>query len=119
MNLKKKLNKFKVKFAKKDLNFFNLDKKNLKMPISVVRKSDGKAKAYPDLDENTRVHHLKGLLKAELTPRYEHGCRLIYKGKVMKSLHKLKHYGVKNGDSIEMEDSRNWSSSSSSSADEN
>lgn len=90
-----------------------------KMPISVIRKSDGLVKVFADMDEGTRVHHLKGVLHAELAPKYQHGCRLIYHGKVMKSLHRLKHYGVKNNDKIEMEDTRDWSSSSSSSEDEN
>ena len=88
------------------------------MPISVIRKSDGSVKTFGDMTETTHVHSVKKALRAEFAPKFENGCRLMFQGKVMKSIHRLKHYGVKNNDKIEMEDTRNWSSSSSSSDEE-
>jgi len=39
----------------------------------------------------------------------------MFEGKVMKSRHILQHYGVMDGNTIDMDDRKNWSSSSSSS----
>ena len=64
--------------------------------VTVVRKSDGKSLTFV-LDEKTHVHELKNVLKQRLTPRYEQGCRLIFRDKVLKGKHSLKHYGIKKG----------------------
>lgn len=88
------------------------------MPITVKRKSDGQTHKFDDLNEGTRVHDVKNRLRAEFTPKFENGCRLIFEGRVLKSIHRLKHYGVQNNGIVEMDDSKNWSSSSSSSDEE-
>lgn len=85
------------------------------MPITVKRLSDNKTHVFGDMNPETRVHHVKGVLKKEFAPANKNGCRLIYQGKVMKSLHKLKSYGVPDNGTVEMDDRKNWSSSSSSS----
>ena len=64
--------------------------------VTVVRKSDGQSMTFV-LDEKTRVHDLKNELKARLKPQFEQGCRLIFRGKVLKGKHSLKHYGIKKG----------------------
>lgn len=88
------------------------------MPITVKRKSDGQVHKFNDLDESTRVNDVKNRLRAEFSPKFENGCRLVFNGKVLKSIHRLKHYGVQNNGVVEMDDSKNWSSSSSSSDEE-
>ncbi len=110
------------------------------MPITIKRKSDGKSFALPaTINPTTRVGALKTELHTNFKPKFEHGCRIVYQGKVLKSIHKLTHYGkTKNGlklflifnlnfkntkiiqgvqenTELEMDDSKNWSSSSSSS----
>jgi hypothetical protein len=84
------------------------------MPVSVKRASDGKSHQF-ELGPENRVNELKALVKAQIAPQFPHGCRLKFRGKVMKSHHRLKHYGVHDGAVIEMHDEKNWSSSSSSS----
>lgn len=64
--------------------------------VTVVRKSDGQSMTFV-LGEKTHVHDLKTELKARLKPRFEEGCRLIFRGKVLKGKHSLKHYGIKKG----------------------
>lgn len=64
--------------------------------VNVVRKSDGQSLTFV-LDEKTHVHHLKDVLRLRLPPRYEQGCRLIFREKVLKGKHSLKHYGIKKG----------------------
>lgn len=64
--------------------------------VTVVRKSDGKAMTFV-MDEKTHLHELKAVLKKRLTPQHEHGCRLIFREKVMKGKHSLKHYGIRKG----------------------
>lgn len=88
------------------------------MPISVKRRSDGKVQRFDDFNETTRIHDVKKRIRNEFAPKFENGCRLIFSGKVMKSIHRLKHYGIQNNGIIEMDDSKNWSSSSTSSDDE-
>ena len=85
------------------------------MPIKVKRLSDGHVFSLPDhVNPLTRVRDVKKELHAHLAPKFEHGCRLKYQGKVLKSLHKLTHYGVQENGELEMDDTKNWSSSSSS-----
>ncbi|CAF1464278.1 unnamed protein product [Adineta steineri] len=88
--------------------------------VTVVRKSDGQSLTFV-LDEKTHVHDLKTELKLRLKPQFEEGCRLIFRDKVLKGKHSLKHYGIKKGvndQAISMDDSKNWNSSSSSSDEE-
>ncbi|CAF1332193.1 unnamed protein product [Adineta steineri] len=85
--------------------------------VTVVRKSDGHSMTFV-LDEKTHIHDLKHELKRRLKPRYEQGCRLIFRNKVLKGKHTLKHYGIKKGvndQAISMDDTKEWKSSSSSS----
>lgn len=64
--------------------------------VTVVRKSDGHSLTFV-LDEKTHIRELKQELKRRLKPRFEQGCRLIFREKVMKGKHTLKHYGIKKG----------------------
>ena len=64
--------------------------------VTVVRKSDGQSMTFV-LDEKTHVHDLKNELKLRLKPQFEQGCRLIFRDKVLKGKHSLKHYGIKKG----------------------
>ncbi|UJR35558.1 hypothetical protein I4U23_028311 [Adineta vaga] len=85
--------------------------------VTVVRKSDGQSMTFV-MNEKTHVHDLKTELRARLKPRYDQGCRLIFRDKVLKGKHSLKHYGIKKGvndQAISMDDSKDWKSSSSSS----
>ena len=104
--------------------------------VTVVRKSDGKSITFV-MNEKTHIHDLKNELKLRLKPRFEQGCRLIFRGKVLKGKHSLKHYGIKKGVNDQaicsmfkllnifilitislfliVDDSKNWKSSSSSS----
>ncbi|CAF1472473.1 unnamed protein product [Adineta ricciae] len=85
--------------------------------VTVVRKSDGHSMTFV-LDEKTHIHDLKQELKRRLKPRSEKGCRLIFRDKVLKGKHTLKHYGIKKGvndQAISMDDTKEWKSSSSSS----
>ncbi len=84
------------------------------MPVIVKRISDGKVHKF-DLGPDHKVRDLKHQAKAQIAPQFPHGCRLKFNGKVLKSIHRLKHYGIGDGAVIEMHDEKNWSSSSSSS----
>lgn len=84
------------------------------MPIIVVRKSDGSQKEF-NYGPNDWVKSLKNELHTELPPAHPNGCKVRFNGKVLKSRHHLKHYKVIDGATLEMDDSKNWSSSSSSS----
>ena len=88
------------------------------MPITVKRLSDTAAYKL-DVGVDTRVGEVKTRIRAEFAPQFKNGCRLIFNGKVLKSIHKLKHYGIQDGAVVDMDDSKNWSSSSSSSDSEN
>ncbi|CAF1007920.1 unnamed protein product [Didymodactylos carnosus] len=94
--------------------------------LTITRKSDGELLLLT-VDEKSIVSELKAELKSRLPPQHEQGCRLIYKGKVLKSKRTLKHYGLtKNhqpptgigNTNIVMDDSKNWKSDSSSSSSE-
>lgn len=39
------------------------------------------------------VNSIKSRLRKEFAPQFKNGCRLLFNGKVMKSRHRLKHYG--------------------------
>ncbi len=85
------------------------------MPITVKRLSDGVTHKFDDIDPKTFIKSLKSEIKNVFKPKYPNGCKLKYANKVMKSRHRLQHYGVMDNETIEMDDQKNWSSSSSSS----
>jgi hypothetical protein len=64
--------------------------------VTVVRKSDGQSLTFV-LDEKTQVHDLKYILKLRLKPRHKQGYQLIFRDKILKDRHTLKHYGIKKG----------------------
>ena len=84
------------------------------MPVTVKRLSDGATHQF-NLGPGDWVRSLKSAIRKEFLPKFPNGCRLIFGGKVMKSRHHLKHYGILEGNTIDMDDRKNWSSSSSSS----
>ena len=86
------------------------------MPIRVKRLSDGAVYELKDVSSKSFVQSAKTQLRKEFPPKYKNGCRLQFNGKVMKSRHHLKHYKVGDDTEIEMNDIKNWSSSSSSSS---
>lgn len=84
------------------------------MPITVRRLSDNTTLKV-DLGPGDRVGELKRKLRADFPPHHPNGCRIVYNHKVLKSIHRMKHYGIKDNDEVHMDDTKNWSSSSSSS----
>ena len=64
------------------------------MQITIKRVSDGKTLNLANIDPNNRVSEVKKELHIQLAPQFEHGCRLMFNGKVLKSIHKLKHYSI-------------------------
>lgn len=87
------------------------------MPVTVKRVSDNKV-FKADFGPNDRVSELKKKLNAEFPPKFSNGCRLMFNGQVLKSIYRLKHYGIVENSEIEMNDSKDWDSSSSSSGSE-
>ena len=85
------------------------------MTLTVHRLSDGATHTF-NLGPGDWVRSLKSALRKDFLPKYPNGCRLVFNGKVMKSRHHLKHYGVAEGGTVNMDDRKNWSSSSSSSS---
>lgn len=88
------------------------------MPITVQRLSDGSSYYIEDMGPGTFVNSVKSRIRKEFAPQFKNGCRLMFHGKVMKSRHRLKHYKVEDNETIQMDDRKNWSSSSSSSSSE-
>jgi hypothetical protein len=64
--------------------------------LTVVRKSDGQSMTFV-LGEKTHIEDLKAELRLRLKPQYKKGCRLIFREKVLKGKHSLRHYGIKKG----------------------
>lgn len=64
--------------------------------LKVVRRSDGQAINFV-FHEKTHVEHLKDQLRMKLAPQFKKGCRLVFREKVLKGKHSLKHYGIKKG----------------------
>ena len=62
------------------------------MPLTIKRISDGKTIKLDNMHPDNRVSEVKKELHVKLAPQFEHGCRLMFGGKVLKSIHKLKHY---------------------------
>ena len=85
------------------------------MPVKVKRLSDGAEIVLEDINPGKLVNSVKNRMRSKLPPKYKGGCRLIFNKKVLKSRHTLKHYRINDNDVIEMDDRKDWSSSSSSS----
>ena len=86
------------------------------MPIKVKRVSDGTTyNLSNEINIDSSVKSVKTELKKNFPPKFENGCKLKFNGKVFKSRHSLKRYGVDENCEILMDDSKQWSSSSSSS----
>jgi hypothetical protein len=86
------------------------------MPVKVKRLSDNKVHELPDdISPKSFVKSVKSHLHKNFAPQFPNGCRLVFESKVMKSRHRLNHYGVMDGNTIDMDDTKNWSSSSSAS----
>jgi hypothetical protein len=88
------------------------------MPIFVKRLSDGSSTYFDDITEGSFVRKLKRRLRKDFKPAQKNGCRLVFNGHVLKSRHTLKHYNIHDNSVVEMDDTKNWSSSSSSSSSE-
>jgi hypothetical protein len=86
------------------------------MPITVERLSDGATMTFNDINPDSWVRSLKSAIRKDFIPKFKNGCRLMVGKKVMKSRHHLRHYKVNDNDKIQMDDRKNWSSSSSSSS---
>ena len=65
------------------------------MPITVKRVSDGQTLKLDSMGPENRVSEVKKELHVKLAPKFEHGCRLMFAGKVLKSIHRLKHYSIR------------------------
>ena len=87
------------------------------MPVKVVRKSDGESQVFEDITPGSTVNNLKDEIRKTFPPKYKGGCRLFFAGKVLKSRHHLKHYKIQDNAEIIMDDTNDWSSSSSDSSD--
>lgn len=88
------------------------------MPVEIHRLSDGSRWVVPEVTPTSFVREVKSKIRANFKPQFENGCRLIFNKKVLKSRHRLKHYKINDYDVIDMDDRKNWSSSSSGSASE-
>ncbi len=94
--------------------------------VTITRKSDDSSVVLL-VNEKITVGELKKEIRTRLPPKFDQACRLIYKGKVLRSKRKLKHYGLTNNQApphvlgnsnIIMDDTKNWKSDSSSSSSE-
>lgn len=88
------------------------------MPIFVTRLSDGSSWQFDDVGPGSFVRDLKSKIRKQFKPQFPNGCRLVHNKKVLKSRHRLKHYNIEDNGTVEMDDRKNWSSSSSSSSSE-
>ena len=85
------------------------------MPVNIKRLSDNKLHKQHVDPNHVRVGEVKTKIRAEFAPQFPNGCKLLFNGKVLKSIHRLKHYGIADNGTIDMDDRKNWSSSSSAS----
>ena len=94
--------------------------------LTITRKSDDSSEVLL-VNEKLTIRELKNEIRTRLPPKFDEGCRLIYKGKVLQSKRTLKHYGLTNNQApphilgnsnILMDDTKNWKSDSSSSSSE-
>ncbi len=86
------------------------------MPLRVHRISDNAIHQLPaEITEKSRVKDVKDEVREKLAPKFPNGCKLKFNGRVLKSRHSLKHYGITANDKLEMDDTKDWSSSSSAS----
>ncbi|UJR33680.1 hypothetical protein I4U23_021109 [Adineta vaga] len=95
--------------------------------LTILRKSDDET-AVLLVNEKITVGELKTEIRARLPPKFDQGCRIFFNGKVLRSKHKLKYYGmtsnqappnVLGNSNIIMDDTKNWKSDSSSSSPNN
>ena len=84
------------------------------MPVNILRLSDNHTYVFKEIEPTDRVYSLKSRIKDDFMPSFPNGCRLKYNGKVLKSRHRLKYYNIEDNCTIEMDDRKNWDSSSSS-----
>jgi len=84
------------------------------MFLTVKRLSDGTTYLL-DFEPKTRVREVKKKLRQNFTPKYPQGCRLVYNGHILKSRHSFKYYGINADTHVDMDDTKNWTSSSESS----
>lgn len=88
------------------------------MPVTIKRLSDNETYKIQEVGPTVTVKNLKNMIKKLFPPKHFNGCRLVFKGKVLKSKHSLKHYKVKDNDTIDMDDTKNWALSSTSDSEE-
>ena len=62
------------------------------MPLTIKRISDGKTIVLESITPMNKVSEVKKMLRDTFPPQFEHGCRLQFNHKVLKSKRKLKHY---------------------------
>ena len=62
------------------------------MPLTIKRLSDGKTIVLESITPLSKVAEVKKMLRDLFPPQFEHGCRLQFNNKVLKSKRKLKHY---------------------------
>ena len=62
------------------------------MPLTIKRISDGQTIKLDNINPTNTVSEVKKELHVKLAPQFEHGCRLQFNNKVLKSKRKLKHY---------------------------
>lgn len=99
---------------------------SLQVQVTITRKSDD-ATVVIVVHQKTTIGDLKKEIKSRLPPKFDEGCRLVYKGKVLRSKRTLKYYGLTTNQApphslgnsnIVMDDTKNWKSDSSSSSSE-
>ena len=78
------------------------------MPIKVKRRSDGEVIHLKHVHHYSFVHHLHEALKNHHGANYKK-CNLFFNEVKMHDFHELKHYGVKEDDTIDMDDGNEWS----------
>ena len=83
------------------------------MAITVKRLSDNHTYEFYDIEPKNLVRSLKSRIRKDFMPSSPNGCRLLFNNQVLKSRHSLKHYKIDEKSVIEMDDRKNWSSSSS------
>jgi hypothetical protein len=72
------------------------------MFIAIERISDGQIQIVEQVSPSTFVSQLKKKSRKYL--EYQKGCRLVYRGKILKSRRTLNHYGIYQGAIIFMYD---------------
>jgi hypothetical protein len=106
--------------------YFQMTTVPSQVQVTITRKSDDSSVVLL-VNQKTTIAELKTEIRTRLPPQFDQACRLIYKGKVLRSKRTLKHYGLTNNQAppnvlgnsnIIMDDTKNWKSDSSSSSSE-